>query len=135
MATKEEWTGIAYKVMPNVKYRVWRKEWNNVVYYSIQVSQKNYDDTVSKWYKPVNFKKGEDIPNETDIIIKKAVENLRENKKDPYNPISSLMILDYEIVENEKALQNQAYSDFRDNLDENENGTDDFNYDEYELPF
>lgn len=128
MASKEDWTGIAYKIMPDKKYRVWRKEWNNNIYYNIMVSQTNYDGTVSKWYRPISFKKGVDVPNETDIIIKKAVENLRANKVDPYNPITSLMVLEFEIVENQEAKEQQAYADFRDNLEEQEEQ-------EYELPF
>jgi len=131
MENKEEWTGIGYKIMANKPYRVWRKEWNNKIFYNIQVSQKNYDGTISKWYRPITFQKGVEVPNETDIIIKKAVENLRPNKVDKYNPITSLMILEFETVQNQEALENQAYADFRDNLDE----ANEDNYDNYELPF
>lgn len=128
MENKEEWTGIGYKIMANKPYRVWRKEWDNKVYYNIQVTQKNYDGTILKWYRPITFKKGVEVPNETDIIIKKAVENLRENKKDPFNPITSLMILEFETQVNQKAVEQQAYSDFRDSLEEQDE-------EEYELPF
>lgn len=125
MESKEKWAGISYKIMANRPYRVWRKEWNNKIYYNIQVSQTNYDGTISKWYRPITFKKGIEVPNETDIIIKKAVENLRPNAKDPYNPITALMILEFETVANQEQMEQQAYADYRANIEENETGVTD----------
>lgn len=124
MESKEEWTGIGYKIMANRPYRVWRKEWNNKVYYNIQISQKNYDETVSKWYRPITFKKGVEVPNETDIIIKKAVENLRPNARDPYNPITTLMILDFEISLSKEQIEQQAYADYRESISEADENSD-----------
>ena len=46
-------------------------------------------------------------------------------------PITSLMILEFETVVNQEAIESQAYTDFRDNLDEADNDE----YDNYELPF
>ena len=45
---------------------------------------------------------------------------MRKNQKDPYNPIVYLMITDFEICERQEQMVQQAYDDFRDNLDENE---------------
>lgn len=122
---KEEKGSIWHKIMPNHKYRIWRKDFNGNTFYNILVSQKEYDNTESKYYIPVSFKKGIEVANETDIIIKKAIENLRSNKnveenKRPYAPIFSYMITEFEIVEREEQKQAQAYQKFQETLNENE---------------
>lgn len=117
MQEQEEYK-VFYKIMGGNKYRIFKTTFNEKDYYKIQVSQKNYDNTVSKFYKQVVFKKGVNIDNETDIIIKKAFENLRENPNDKYNPISSLMITDFEIVERQEKIEQDAYAEFQENLNE-----------------
>ncbi len=122
---EEEKGSIWHKIMPNHKYRIWRKDFNGNTFYNILVSQKEYDNTESKYYIPVSFKKGIEVANETDIVIKKAIENLRSNKnveenKRPYAPIFSYMITEFEIVEREEQKQAQAYQKFQETLNENE---------------
>lgn len=111
---------IFYKLMGGKKYRVWKNTYNDKNFYKIQVTQKQYDGQTNKFYKPVMFKRGVDIPNESDIIIEEGYENLRSNPKDPYNPISTIMITKYTLCEREEQIVQQAYDDFRENLDENE---------------
>lgn len=120
MENKKEWTGIGYKIMPDKPYKVWRKDYNGRTYYNIQISQANYDGTTTKWYRPVTFKKGVEVPNGADIVIKKAIENLRPNPKDDYNPITTIMILEFDETVSQEILEQQAYSTYRDNLDEME---------------
>lgn len=115
---------IWYKISPDKKYRIYRNEYNNIFYYYVIVQQKNYDGTKVKFKLPVSFKRGVEVPNETDIIIKKGIENLRENKLDKYNPIHTIMITEFETVENEEKKEQEAYNDFRDNLEENKNNDD-----------
>lgn len=120
---KEEY--IIYKIVPNRKYRIWRKDYNGSIFYNIKVEQKQYDNTKKNYYIPVTFKKGVSVDNETDIIIKKAIENIRDNnyvddKKKPYSPIFSYMITEFEICEREEQQIQQAYDNFRDNLNQNE---------------
>lgn len=112
------------KIEPNHKYRIWRKDFNGKTYYNILVQQKNFDDSISKYYIPVTFKKGVEVANETDIKIKKGVENLRKNKNDEYNPIFSYMITEFEIIERQEQKEAQAYQEFQDNLNENEINND-----------
>ena len=116
---------IWHKIVPNHKYRIWRKDFNGKTFYNILVSQKEYDNTESKYYIPVTFKKGVEVANETDIIIKHAIENLRSNKnveesKKQYYPIFSYMITEFEIVEREEQKQAQAYQKYQETLNENE---------------
>lgn len=116
---------IWHKIVPNHKYRIWRKDFNGKTFYNILVSQKEYDNTESKYYIPVTFKKGIEVANETDIIIKHAIENLRSNKnveesKKQYCPIFSYMITEFEIVEREEQKQAQAYQKYQETLNENE---------------
>ena len=119
-----------YKIMIGDKIRVFRKDYNGNTYYNVQITQKNYDGTVSKYYRPLTFKKGVEVANETDIIIKDMFENLRPNKKDSYNPITALMITEFDTVERQEQLEQEALADFRDNLEENE-----YEIDNSDLPF
>lgn len=130
---EEKESSIWYKVMPNHKYRVWRKDYNNQTFYNIMVQQKQYDNQVKKYYIPITFKKGIEVANETDIKIIKAIENIRENKlvdekNRAYYPVFSYMITEFETLEREEQTIQNAYDEFRDNLNENEMVTisDDF---------
>lgn len=117
-----------HKLEVGQKIRVFKTTWNDQNYYKFQVTQNNYDKTKSKFYINLQFKKGVDLPNETDIIVKQFVENLRENKNDKYNPIHYYQINDFETCENQEQAVQDAYDEFRANLDENEQVdiTDDF---------
>lgn len=130
MENSEENKGIGYKIEAGKQYRLWRKDYNGKTFYNIEVRQKNYDGTTSKWYRPITFKSGVEIPNGVDIIIKSGFENLRTNKLDPYNPITAIMVTDYEIKESQEVIEKQAFAEFRENLAEANEEEDD-----YELPF
>lgn len=125
---KEVKQEIGYKIMAGRKYRVWRKDYGGKTFYNIEVTQKNYDGTILKFYRPVTFKRGVDLVNGTDIIIKAGFENLRPNSKDSYNPITAIMITDFETVENKELMERQAYADYQQNLYEMEQ-------EEPDLPF
>ena len=120
---------IYRKVEAGRKVRIFKNTYNDQSYYRIQIKQKNYDDTEDIFYVPVQFKKGIELENQTDIIIHTAYENCRKNKKDDYNPIYYLVITDFEKVEREEQVQAQAIKDFQNNLYENEQE------DNSELPF
>ena len=109
-----------HKLEVGQKIRVFKTTWNDQNYYKFQVTQNNYDKTKSKFYINLQFKKGVDLPNESDIIVKQFVENLRENKNDKYNPIHYYQINDFETCENQEQAVQDAYDEFRENLDENE---------------
>ena len=120
---------IYRKVEAGRKVRIFKNVYNDQCYYRIQIKQKNYDDTEDIFYVPVQFKKGIELENQTDIIIHTAYENCRKNKKDDYNPIYYLVITEFEKVEREEQVQSQAIKDFQNNLYENEQE------DNSELPF
>lgn len=116
---------IWHKVEPKRKYRVWRKDYNGKTFYNIIIEQKNYDNTKSKYYIPITFKKNVSVENETDIIIIKAIENIRQNKNvedklKQYSPVFTYMITEFEIVERQEQIEKQAFDEYRENLDENE---------------
>ena len=113
-----------YKIMIGDKVRIFRKDYNGTTFYNVAITQKNYDGTKNTYYRPITFKKGVEVMNETDIIIKDMFENLRHNKKDAYNPITALIITDFDIVERQEQIEKQALADFRENLEENEYGID-----------
>ena len=109
---------IYRKIEPGHKYRVFKTTYNDNNYYKIQITQTNYDKTKTKFYQQVTFKRGVELSNETDIIIKQAYENCRENPKDKYNPVFYLVINDFEIVERQEQIEAKAFDEFRDNLNE-----------------
>lgn len=127
----EQENKIYHKVEAGRKIRVFKNTYNDRDFYRVQVKQKNYDNTEDIFYVPLQFKKGVELDNQTDIIIKKAYENMRKNPKDEYNQITYLVVTDFEIVEREEQAKEQAYKDFQDNLYENENE----DVDASQLPF
>lgn len=128
MAEEQQEATINYKIRPGVRYRVFKNTVNDIDYYKIGFTQKLYDGTKQNYYKEIKFKRGVELPNETDIIILQAYENYRDNPKDKYNPISYLTIVEFEEFENQKWAKREAEEKFRDNLYENEEVqiTDDF---------
>ena len=129
MMQEEKKDIIYHKLEAGKKYRIWKSTYHDKDYYKIAFQQKNYDNTKDQFYIGVQFKKGVELQNETDIIIHCAYENFRKNTKDEYNWIPYYMITDFEIVERQEQIEKQAYDDFRANLDEIEE------IDESDLPF
>ena len=128
---------ILRKIEPNRKYRIWRKDFNGNTFYNILVTQKQYDNTETRYYIPVSFKKGIEVANETDIKILKAIENLRSNKlveetKKQYYPVFSYMITEFETIEREEQKKEQALEKYQEALNGNEEQQIDENQD---LPF
>ena len=114
---------IWHKLVPNHKYRVWRKDYNGNTFYNIMVEQKNFGDDKTKFYIPITFKKGVEVKNETDIIIIKAIENLRINKNveekiRPYYPVFSYMITEFEEIKSQEQIQKDALDEFNDVMDD-----------------
>lgn len=117
---QQENHSVGYKIVADKRYRIFKTQHDDKSFYSIQITQKNYDGTISKYYRPVIFKKGIELHNLTDIIIHKGYENLRSNKKDPYNPISIILITEFEIIPNKEHEENDAYAEFQRNLNADE---------------
>lgn len=89
-----------YKIMLGDSIIVYRTEYNNNVYYKTMITKKKQDNTKERFYKEIRFRKGVNLPNKSMIKIKNMFEDVRNNPKDAYNPIFSLVILDFDIVEN-----------------------------------
>lgn len=128
---------ILRKIEPNRKYRIWRKDFNGNTFYNILVTQKQYDNTETRYYIPVSFKKGIEVANETDIKILRAIENLRSNKlveetKKQYYPVFSYMITEFETIEREEQKKEQALEKYQEALNGDEEQQIEENQD---LPF
>lgn len=61
----------------NKKVKVFRTEYNDIAVYSIGASKKNASGEVDYAYKPVRFKKGIDLKNKTEIVIKEGWEDFQ----------------------------------------------------------
>lgn len=105
-----------YKVNIGDTIKIKRTEINGRMFYSTSVTQKQFDGTKKYYNKRLNFKKGVSIPNDTRIKILDMFENMWDNPKDPYNPVSILMILDYEIIKNSEQIEKDALEEYRDDV-------------------
>lgn len=54
------------------KYRVFRYDKDNKVAYTMGISKKKQDGSYEVGYMPIRFKKGTDLKDKTDIIIKEG---------------------------------------------------------------
>ena len=126
---------IYHKIEAGKKIRVFKSTYKERNYYKVQITQKEYDGTSSKYYINLQFKKGVELNDPdgkgVDIIINEAYENFRLSKTDPYAPVMYLMVTEFEVCEREEQVQAKAYADFQQNFYENEVGeeveiTDDF---------
>lgn len=131
----EEKTPRPYKIMIGDKVKIWRKDYNTSIFYSIMVQQKQQNGTMKKFYQKASFLKGVEIENGTIIRLLNFYENWRENQKDLYNPIRELKITNYEIVEKEVTSE-EIIGNYANNLG-NPQESDPSNYvlDEDSLPF
>lgn len=106
----------SHKVNVGDTIKVKRTEINGRMFYSTSVTQKQFDGTKKFYNKRLNFKKGVSVPNNTKIKIINMLENLFDNPKDPYNPLSILMITDFEIVKNNEQIEKEALEDYREDI-------------------
>lgn len=104
-----------YKIMLGDKVKVLRTEVKNFVFYKTEVSQKQPNGKLKKYYKRLTFKKDVDLPNNSFIILNNFFENIVDNKYDKYNPISVLFVEDFEIV-TDSAEKKEAIKEFQKNL-------------------
>lgn len=115
---------ISYKINTRNTYIVYVQEINGHRYYKVQVKKKNYDGTQTNFYKQLRFAKCEPPVNGDIIRITKGFEDLYENSKDKYNPISVIVVLEYEKQENKEQQEKEAYESYQNTLNENEELSD-----------
>ena len=107
---------ISYKIDTKHTYKVYVNSAGGKTFYKVCVKKKNYDGTETKFYKQLKFVQC-DPPEDGEIIkINRAFEDLYVNSKDKYNAISVIAIMDYEKVDNDVVAEQQAYEDYRENL-------------------
>lgn len=103
-----------YKIEPGDNLVVYRQDINGISYYKAMVTKTNQDGTKSRFYKEIRFKKGVAVANKTMIKVNDFFEDVRQNPRDKYNPIFSLVILDFNIMEN-PFDKNTAISNYNNN--------------------
>lgn len=107
-----------YKILCGHKYLVYRSEYGGSIFYKIKITKTSRDNTNTKItaYKNVSFaNKNKDcnIKNETVIIPTKIMEDFFFSKKDSYNAIWYVVILDWEVVRDEEELLNDAIDNYQ----------------------
>lgn len=122
MEENQEVGQINYKIDGKHTYKVYKNEVNGKTYYKVAMKKKNYDDTETIFYRQLRFTKGCTPPENGEIIkIWSGFEDLYVNNKDPYNPITVIVVQDYMKVDNQVVNQEKAYEKFQQITKENEN--------------
>ena len=111
---------IGYKIDTNHTYKVYVNEANGKKYYKVQIKKKNYDNTETSFYKQLRFVKCTPPENGEIIKIIYGFEDLYVNNIDKYNPISVIVVMEYEKVDNPVVAQEKAYEKFQQITNENE---------------
>ena len=111
-----------YKVEVGREYTIKRKDveyqGDTITNYSIGFPKKHGNH--SKYlYKRIYFNPPADLKNNTKILINDLYEDVVENRKDAYNPIWYIVILDYEITE-EPSDTNDAIIEYQNNVNNSE---------------
>lgn len=121
MEENQEVGQINYKIDGKHTYKVYKNEVNGKTYYKVAMKKKNYDDTETIFYRQLRFVKDCTPPENGEIIkIWSAFEDLYVNNKDPYNPITVIVVQDYKKIDNEVVNQDKAYEKFQQITKENE---------------
>ena len=121
MEENEEQGFIGYKINPKSTYKVYKNEVNGKTYYKVVMKKKNYDNTETIFYRQLRFVKSCTPPENGEIIkILSGFEDLYVNNKDPYNPITVIVVQDYIKIDNEVVNQEKAYEKFQQITKENE---------------
>ena len=124
MEDKEEY--LNYKIDTKHNYKIYCQEYNGKRFYKVMIQKKNYDGTKTNFYKQIRFVKCKPPLDGEIIRIKKGFEDVRENKNDRYSPIFEIVVMDYEVIQNDVVDEKQAFAEFQNNLKENEEGYADF---------
>lgn len=121
MEENEEQGHIGYKINGKSTYKVYVNEVNGKRFYKVAMKKKNYDDTETIFYRQLRFVKGCTPPENGEIIkIWSGFEDLYVNNKDPYNPITVIVVQDYMKVDNQVVNEEKAYEKFQQITKENE---------------
>lgn len=111
---------IGYKIDTKHSYKVYKNESNGKTFYKIAMKKKNYDNTETIFYRQLRFVKCQAPENGEIIKIIYGFEDLYVNDKDKYNPITVIVVMEYEKVENEVVNEEKAYEKFQQITKENE---------------
>jgi hypothetical protein len=103
-----------YKIMLGDVVTVARNDYNGHTFYKIYFRKKVQDETTIEGTKNIRFKGDVDIEDGTKIRILDMFEDFYN--KDRFNTIWTLVIMDYEIVETEKAIE--EYNETMANMDD-----------------
>lgn len=112
---EEQERHIGYKIDCKHTYKVYKSENGGRVYYKIQMQKKNYDETITKGYRQVKFVQC-NPPNDGDII--KIHSGFEDFYLKGYDVISIIVIQDYEIIENQQKIEENAYNEYNQKIDE-----------------
>lgn len=105
--------GISYKINTKFSYKVNRSEYEGRVYYTINIFDKTYKGEKIMTDRRIKFRKEVDLADGTYIRIKKGFEGFFPHKNNKYIGVPYYFVLDFEISENNRELNdNLAVNDY-----------------------
>lgn len=113
---RKDWKGISYKINDRQPQFVIKRIINGSTYYNCIMEKKTMEGEKIRYYRPIRFAKCEPPQHDKNfIMIKKGFEDFFPNKLDPYNPITVIVVLEWEeFGKKSDADVNKAYHDFTD---------------------
>jgi len=115
---EESERGIYYKINENSTYKIHKRVINDRTFYNIYIAQTKYDGTKEIFSRQVKFAKCNPPEDEQYIKINCGFESDYIGTKDPYNPIMTIVITDYEVVESPEKIQQEAFAEYNQKTNE-----------------
>ena len=115
MEQEEVKDGNGYKIKCGREYMVFRSEYQGKIFYKIQVTKKNYDDTKTNAYKTIKFVSktlDTDIPDRSIVVIKNLFEDFYFKANDKYNPIWIVVATDWDIKKTNEQTVAEAFETY-----------------------
>ena len=104
----------SYRIMIGDIVTIRREEFGSKVYYKINLSKKNQDNTTTEVKKPIKFRNGVDLKDNTRIRLIKFFEDFY--LKNRYDAIFSLFCTEFETQEENTNKKEEALTQYQDNL-------------------
>lgn len=118
----ERATPRPYKINIGDIIKIHRQDFNSggkqFVFYSTVVKKTEKDGTTGYYSKELSMPSGTDLKDGVKIKIMNMFEDVRKNKKDRYQPVWQLHILDYKVID-ENISNSELLSNYANDLEEN----------------
>lgn len=110
--------GISRRIEAGREYVIKRMEFKGFVFYKIPIKQRRYDGTTAFFDYEIYFSEDPQLFSGDKIIIKKAIENFKDNKRDKYHFVPFLQIIEFEAIRKDESPVAEAYKEYEELVSE-----------------